>query len=425
MSNEFVTKIIRLLQSSNGLEVPEITKSLGIKRTNLQYHLKYLLQDGLIKRVKSGKSWKYFASEDRIIARYFDSQIRELEEQKDEIIKFNKIDLNKKKDKLTLTVVNYYDFLEEDREKLEEYFFIQDYSDKDLIISQEEFMYRVKETDVILSNWPCDITKEMIEKLPNLKYIHSSTYMYSYIDLNALQENGIHFSHVPFDYKNIALTEYIIAQTFALLRPTIKASTQVRSGITSFENFQGEQLRGKTVGIIGTDYITKDLINILRSFGTEVHICSFDSSSKPDTFGISRFTGYKEVIKNSDILYLASRVNEDASRMNLDKKFFENLYKPAYIVSIGKPDFIDYEALRDYIYKGKIIGIAMDFVNELITPGDLDPKKNGLNKVLFLPNVIITPDIGWYTTDAVKNLNKYTTDALLNFAKGDDRDLLF
>lgn len=424
MSNQFVTKIIKLLQSSDGLEVSDITNVLGIKRTNLQYHLKYLLEDGLIKRVKSGKAWKYFASEDRVISKYFDNQIKELESQKKEIISINKIKPSSRKD-LILTITNYYDLLDEDRKELEKYYTIQDYSDKDLIITQKEFMYRAKDSDVLLANWPCDITEEMIADLPDLKYIHSSAYMYSYIDLNALQKRGIHFSHVPFEYKSIALTEYILAQTFALLRPTIKASNQVRSGITSFENFEGEQLRGKTVGIIGTDYITKDLINILRSFGTDVKICSFEKTTKPDTYGMSKFTEYKELIKNSDILFLASRVNEEASRMNLDKKFLENLYKPTYIVSIGKPDYIDYGALRDSIYSGKVKGIAMDFVNELVIPGELDPKTNGLNKILYLPNVIITPDIGWYTKDAVRNLNKYTTEALVNYAKGNDRDLLF
>ncbi|PIY18229.1 hypothetical protein COZ14_00745 [Candidatus Dojkabacteria bacterium CG_4_10_14_3_um_filter_Dojkabacteria_WS6_41_9] len=85
-----------------------------------------------------------------------------------------------------------------------------------------------------------------------------------------------------------------------------------------------------------------------------------------------------------------------------------------------KHHYIDYQRLRELLYSGMIRGIALDSYPE-IQEGQLQDAK----RLMYLPNVLITPDIGWYTRDSVKNMNAQTTQRLIAYAEGKTEFLLF
>lgn len=404
----------------------DIQKILSYNRTTLLYKLDRLLKAKLIKKAFEGNVATYLPAEKAFVESYFNSQIEETRKIQTQLLdRFKQPKTKADNAKPKLVFVNYYDLLPSYKEELANTYEIFDYSNKELFLSPEEFVYRGQDADVIVNNWACDVTKPLLDQLPNLKYMHVSTHMYRYVDLKALDEKGIHFSHLQApDYRIHALSEYAIAQTFALLRKVAVAASQLRSGVMEFKQFTGDELRGKVAGIIGTDPVSKELYYFLKNLGTEVYVHSDNTIAHPHDWGLSKFTPLKALVEQSDILYLVN--SEDTPPKiseKLDSKLLGLIKKPVYLVSITKHKYIDTKFIKKLIYSGKLKGLALDYFEDMHRLREL--KDSDISSITYLPNVLITPDIAWSTKASIENMNIATNKYLMAYAKGDYSSLLF
>lgn len=416
--------LLKFLRQNCGATVYEVMKEYDIKRTAALYHLDDLVHSGLVNKHKVGKSITYMLEDVGVIKRFVEQKIGQLQTDLEQISAIGSAGSTQKSataSKLSLCFVNYYDLLPEDRVKLSQYYDIVDYSDTQLYISPDEFVKRAKNADVIMNNYAGQFTDKLADQLPRLQYLHVSTHMYRYVDIGALRKRQIHLSSIPYNYKSIAVTEFVLAQTFALLRDTVDAAAQVRTGVNEFRYFRGEQLRGKKVIVFGTEIGTKDLVDQLRSLGVEIGIYTEDAHADPAEFGVSHFASREEVFETGDIFYFSWTGDEYKALVgHVDRHFLDLIKRPVYIISVYKHKFIDYQRLRELMYEGRIRGIAFDSYPEIKEGQLLDARR-----LMYLPNVLITPDIGWYTQDSVKNMNTHTTQRLVAYAQGNTEFLLF
>ncbi len=414
--------LLKYLKNSRGSSIYDIIKEFKLSRTAVIYHLNNLLKSNLITSYKQSRKIVYIANTGDTINDYFNSQIKSLQDNLKEI---NNLDIVKRRSrgqKLNLVIPNYFDLTLNSKNILKKYYNLVDYSDTQLYLTQDEFVNRTRDADVILNNWACDITADVLDKLPNLQYMHLSTHMYRYVDIGACKKHSVRVSNIPYSYKSIAISEFLISQTFALLRQTIPASTQVQSGVSDFRFFKGSQLRGKKAIIFGVDDGTKDLVQSLKSLGVEVSIYTEDKNENPAIYGLSRFASKFEVFNSADLFYVSWTGDENKALIGkLNHNFLDQIVNPVYIISVFKHKEIDFDCIRELIYLGKIKGIAFDYFPD-VSIGD--SRASEVSKILYLPNVIITPDIAWYTQDSVINMNKTSVDRLVAYAKGDDSYLL-
>jgi D-3-phosphoglycerate dehydrogenase / 2-oxoglutarate reductase len=311
--------------------------------------------------------------------------------------------------------------LDNTREELQKYYEIIDYSDTQLYITPEEFIKRSADADVIVNNFACQLDEKAISQLKKTQYMNLSTHMYKYVDIQALKNSHIHMSHLPYEYKSVAVAEYVLAQTFALLRSTSQASEQVKTGVNEFRYFVGEQLRGKKVIVFGAEIGTKDVVDLFRGLGVEVAIYAESSHYTPDYYGLSHFATIEEVFETGDIFYFSWTGDEYRELVGaIDETFLNMIKRPVYIISVYKHSFIDYQLLRELVYKGLIKGLAFDSFPEIS-----NDQSGDVRRLICLPNVIITPDIGWYTRDSIKNMNDYVVKQLVAYAKGNFELLMF
>lgn len=422
MLNESDINLLTVLREQEGCDIYSLQKVLHLKRGALLYKLKTLINLGIIKTSREGKKTKYFLAEPRKIQAIFDEHLNNLKGKFTQILSVPK-PVIKDGERLKLGFINYFDLLPEYKSQLELYYDIFDYSSTELYLTPDEFVYRAKDLDVVVNNWACDVTEQLITRLPKLQYMHAATHMYRYVDLNALKRHNVRFSHITEDYKTAALVEYLVSQTYSLLRNVVSGANQVRSGVNEFKYFIGEQLRGKKVGILGTDIVAKELVQVLRGLGVEIAVYSENQQEKPSNFGVSAFATAEEIMGTSDILYVTWSGDETLELTKLlNVKFFTLIKKPVYILSIHKHQFIDFGILREYLYNGLIKGIVLDYAPGF--PDHTPINQTELKKVLYLPNVMVTPDTAWYTQDSVKNQNEYTIRNLIAYAKGDESYLL-
>jgi phosphoglycerate dehydrogenase-like enzyme/predicted transcriptional regulator len=416
--------LLKFIRESGGVTVYDVMREYGIKRTAALYHLAELQKKSLIARIKRGRGWLYLLVDTSQVRQFIEKKIaqltRDLEKLTSATAPVARVS-GQNGEKLTLVFPNYYDLLEDDRAKLSQYYEILDYSATQLYVSPDEFIKRTKTADVIMNNFACNFTEEIAAQLPNLQYMHLSTHMLRYVDLDALKKRHIHLSNIPYSYKSIAVAEFVLAQTFALLRDTVDAAAQVRTGVNEFRYFQGEQLRGKKIIVFGTEKGTKDLVELFRSLGVEIGIYTEDSKVDPAEFGVSHFASQDEVFATGDIFYFSWTGDEYKALVGrVDRNFLDRITRPVYIVSVYKHKNIDYQRVRELMYEGIIKGIALDSYPEIQAGQVTDARR-----LMYLPNVLITPDIGWYTRDSVKNMNYHTTQRLLAYAQGNTEFLLF
>lgn len=418
MFEEIDIQILKELSKDGPISTKELTERLGRKRTTINYRLDALLDLNIIKRIKSGRNSEYLLTEKANVDQVFQDEIEKLSKLQTQI---NEIvtKTQKSNEKLKLAFVNYYDLLPEYKKSLEEYYEIQDFSDKELFISYDEFLFRARDADVVVNNAGCNVRKEEISKLNKLKYLHVSTSMYRYVDTDALKSSGIHFSNLP-DYRLSSISEFALAQTFALLRNVRGSSAQLQSGVTHFKYFKGELLRGKVVGILGTDEISLDLYRLLKNLGTEVLLYTENVEDDPNMMGVSRFYSIKEIFEKAEIIYsVDSSDNLLNATKKLDNSLLDNITNPIHLISLSKHQYIDYDLLRKLLYEGKIKGLGLEvgFLGE-----NLHEERN---KIMYIPNVFIAPDVAWYTSDSVEKLNRLTNRALISYAQGINKYLLF
>ncbi len=451
------SKVLEIIATADGITATDLAISLAMSRTAIRHHLQVLEQRGLVKQQKQGKERLYYLAPDGSVAAVYEQRITKLfEEVKQLDLAGSKVfaqlsqSLSQKlaeglnlsaanpkerqnqqklsmvaTSKLKLAFINYFDLLPSTRDELSKHYQLLDFSDKELIITPEDFVYRGREAEVIVNNWGCEVDAELLNQLPNLQYMHLSTHSYSYVDLKAAQEHGVRISHFKTDrYKKNALLEYLLAQTFALLRKVESAADEVAGGVKEFKQFRGEQLRGKCAAVFGTNDATKELVQILKNLGLEVIVHNDDKFYDPADFGVSRFASIADIHAQADIVYFLNRgaLAFGNSYYDLDKKILSGFKNPVYIVSVTKHERIDYDIIRKLILAGRIKGIAFDFLKEFT---QIAPLANGsTGKILYLPNVLITPDISWYTDESVELMNQEVLEHLLAFAKGDMSNML-
>ncbi|MFS8158772.1 MAG: NAD(P)-dependent oxidoreductase [Candidatus Roizmanbacteria bacterium] len=411
------------MKESRGASVYEVMKKFAIKRTAALYRIHKLSSMGLVTEYVVGKKKMYMAVEGEAMKGFFRQKIGELESELAILSKSNsKISHKSRSQRLTVSFVNYCDLLPEYRKRIEKYYDVIDYSNTQLYLSPKEFITRCKDADVIVDNRAGDLGEDILKELPRLQYIHLSTHMYGYVDLQACKDHGVSLSHLPFIYKSIGTTEFILAQTFALLRGTMQASEQVKSGVNEFRYFKGEQLRGKKAIIFGVTPGSKELCELLRGLGVEVAIYSESKVESPAFYGLSHFASIKEVFETGDIFYVPWTGDEKVELIgNIDSNFLNRIKRPVYIISVFKHPHIDFTRIRELIYEGLIKGITLDYFSNIASG---DSRESEASKIMYLPSVVITPDIAWYTRDSVINMNTYTTECLEAYAQGKDDYLL-
>lgn len=279
------------------------------------------------------------------------------------------------------------------------------------------------------------VDKQVIDKFPNLKLISTRSTGYDHIDLEACKERDIVVSNVP-DYGANTVAEFTFGLILSLVRKIHTGYDQVReTGSFSVEGLRGVDLRGKTLGVVGTGHIGRNVIRIAQGFGMEV--IAYDKFPNASLASDNNFEYKKlnEVFKESDIITLHVPYNKDTHHMINSEVLDEIISDNAFLVNTSRGGVVDTEALVHALKNKKLAGAALDVLEEegVIKdeleffieghPHEVDLKTVLANHILIdMPNVIVTPHNAFNTKEALvrildttlDNLNKFTENKPVN-----------
>lgn len=281
---------------------------------------------------------------------------------------------------------------------------------------------KAEEADVISIFVGSTVNKNVIDKIPGLKFIATRSTGFDHIDCEYAKTKGIKVSNVP-GYGSHTVAEFAFGLILNFSRNILKSCNYVKetSDFNYNHEMKGFELQGKTLGIIGTGRIGKNVIKIAKGFGMKINAYDLypdTAFSKENDF---EYKSFDEVIRDSDIITLHTPYTKENHHL-INKEVILKMKKGVYLINTARGELIDTEALVLGLKEKILAGAGLDVLEkEKELRGRLDGEKKiiELNQELIkMPNVIITPHIAFFTKEAVEEILESTTKNIQGFFSG-------
>ena len=241
------------------------------------------------------------------------------------------------------------------------------------------------------------------------------------VDLRACKTHGIGVVRVP-AYSPYAVAEHTVALMLMLNRKLHQAYLRNRTGYFLLDGLTGFDMRGKTVGVIGTGQIGRCLIDILLGFGCRV--LAFDKSPNEEPGGCAGVTyvDLEHLFPESDIVTLHVPLFPETHHL-INSSAIEQMKDGVMVVNTSRGGLIDTRALIDGLKSGKIGSAGLDVYEEEagIFFHDLSDKvltDDVLARLMTFNNVVVTSHQAYLTNEALANIADTTLANIAEFERG-------
>lgn len=254
---------------------------------------------------------------------------------------------------------------------------------------KNEAIQRAKNAEILmLVNYPFD--KESIESCPNLKMISVAFTGYDHVDTEVCKKKGIIVCNAA-GYATNSVAELTFGLIISLLRNIPKCNEIVRTGGTR-QGLIGNDLNGKTLGIIGTGTIGLRVAEIGKVFGCKLLGYSHSEKKEAAQLGL-KYVDLKTLLSESDIITIHSPLNSETKDL-LSWDEFKLMKSTALVIQTSRGGTINEEAFTDALNTKKIAGGGIDvFVQE--PPVSLD------NQLLKTTDSVMSPHVAFATKEAL------------------------
>lgn len=284
-------------------------------------------------------------------------------------------------------------------------------------INTEDILKRTKNADAILTN-KVVISSEIIDKLPNLKYIGVLATGYNVVDIEAAKKRGITVTNVP-AYSTNSVVQMTFAHILNLTNRVAHYAHENRKGKWSaspdfcyWDTNLGE-IAGKTLGVVGLGNIGYKVACIARDFGMDVFACtSKNSADLPD--GIQKVT-FNGLLGISDILTLHCPLTPQTKEM-INKDTLSQMKRGALLINTGRGALVNDKDVAQALCEGQLGGYGADVMTQ-------EPPKPD-NPLLSAPNAYLTPHIAWATLEARKRLVSIASANVAAFVQGSPKNVV-
>lgn len=248
------------------------------------------------------------------------------------------------------------------------------------------------------------VTPELLEKAPQLKYVIRAGEGTDNIDKKSCQQKGVSVSNTPGANNNSA-AEHAIALMMSVLRYTPQAHMKLSQGGWDKNLYTGNEISGKTIGLVGFGRIGQIVAKRLAGFDPKVYFYDpfVDSCDLPYC---QKQTDLKKLFSESDIISIHTPLM-DATKGLIDRELLNSMKESAILVNASRGGIVDEQALYDVLKQEKIRGAGFDvFATEPLE------KDSPLREI---ENLVLTPHLGAATHEAQFRVGEMVVQQLREF----------
>jgi len=275
-------------------------------------------------------------------------------------------------------------------------------------LSQEhDLVSRLKDFDIIMGmRERTPFPKSLIDQLPNLKLLITSGARNASFDLEAATNQGILVCGTQGSGEGP--TELTWGLILALLRNIPQEDRLTREG--KWGTSVGIGLKGKTIGLLGLGHIGSLVAKIANAFDMKVVAWSQNLTPERAEACDSTLVSKTELFQLSDILSIHVRLSE-RTRGLVGEPELNLMKKTAYLINISRGPIVDESALISHLESQQLAGAGLDtFDVEPISPN---------HPLLSLPNVVLTPHIGYVTQEGYRAFYQGVVENIKAFMSGE------
>lgn len=289
-----------------------------------------------------------------------------------------------------------------------------------------------KENAEILSTFiTSQVTKNVINEFKNIKLIATRSTGYNHIDLDECKNRNIAVANVS-RYGETTVAQYTFGLMLALIRKIVPAVMDMRRLENKANEYVGRDLNALTIGVLGTGAIGTKICELSHAF--EMNILAYDFKPNEELakkYNVN-YVDKDTLLKESDIVSVHVPYRPENHHF-ISKKEIDKMKDGAYLVNTSRGELVDTNAVYQAMLDKKFAGVALDvgecesitFASEPILEKIPEISANCLGRALItqklieLPNVIVTPHIAYNTEEAIETILKTTIANIKAFYNGE------
>lgn len=261
----------------------------------------------------------------------------------------------------------------------------------------EDVVERSRDSEILLTN-KVVISRDVIDALPDLKYVGVLATGYNVVDICAARERGIVVTNVP-AYSTDSVVQMTMAHLLNITNRVGHYAVQNRNGRWSagpdfcYWDAPLQEIAGKTIGIVGLGNIGMKVAAVARCLGMDVFaFTSRQSAALPE--GIQKTT-LDGLLGISDVLTLHCPLTSDTRGM-INSDSINRMKHGAILINTSRGPLVDEAAVAEALRSGQLGGYGADVMCEEPPSSD--------SPLFSAPNAFITPHIAWATQEARRRL---------------------
>lgn len=281
--------------------------------------------------------------------------------------------------------------------------------EEDITSSYEDILQKIGQFDGIILRSRVPIDKSLLLKGKNLKFVARVGAGMENIDVDLAKELNISLISSPEGNRD-SVAEHVVGMLLILMHRLFIASQEVKDGIWKREENRGDELLGKTFGIIGYGNMGKAVARRLSGFGVKVifHDVLPDLS---DAFATQ--VSLETLQQEAEIISLHLPETPESHHL-IDEAFISAMKKNFYLLNTARGKHVKTAVLKNALENGKIKGACLD-VLEFEKPSfeNIEHVNEDLKYLLNSDKVIVTPHIAGWTIQSKEKLAQVIVDKIV------------
>lgn len=278
--------------------------------------------------------------------------------------------------------------------------------DTKILPTQEELASIIGDYEVLVMRVDPAINKDILNAAKKLKVIGVCSVGLNHIDMDAAKEKGIQVFNAP-GLNDNAVAELTLAKMLEMSRHTITACNDVKINKTWDKyKFQGRELRGKTIGILGFGRVGQRVSKLAHAF--QMKVVAYDPYLPAHIFDQEKAESMsvEDILKIADFVSIHMPLTPETKDL-IRAESIASMKDDAVVLNMARGGIVNEKDMYEALKSGKISGYATDVMDNELAGGGLT-EDAGFDSPLFeCDNFIVTPHLGAQTVEAAQNIGIY------------------